>query len=122
MTLSISVLKHEKKRVIFYTLFCIIFSLIYELFSHGVISFFMLSAFVFPLLLLIEVVIILKKNINIKIIFHNIFKSSLFTFTIYFIILGVLEIYGTTNSLVIFYPIVGLSLLLLSVVIHLKKD
>lgn len=115
-------LNKEKNRIIIYTLFCIIFSSIYELFSHGVISLYMCTSFIFPLILLIEDLIIIKKKINIKNTSHNLFKSSIFTFTIYFIILGVLEIYGTTNKLVIIYPILGLSLLLISIIVNLKKD
>jgi len=115
-------LNKENKRIIIYTILCILFSIIYELFSHGVISIFMCSSFIFPTILLIENLIIRNKKIRIKINSHNLFKSSILTFTIYFIILGVLEIYGTTNKLVIIYPIIGLSLLLLTIVIHFKKD
>ena len=113
-------LNKEKKRVIIYTLLCIIFSIIYELFSHGVISIFMCTSFIFPIILFIEDFIILKKKLRIINYPHNLFKSSIFTFTIYFIILAVLEIYGTTNKLVIVYPILGLILLLLSIVLYLK--
>ena len=120
--LSILDLKQERTRIIISIISCIIFSFIYELFSHGVISFYMCISFIFPLLLLIEVLIIIKKKINIKVISHNLFKSGILTFTIYFVIMGVLEIYGTTNSLVIVYPMLGLSLLVLSIIIHLKKD
>ena len=82
----------------------------------------MCISFIFPLLFRIEVLIIMKNKINIKVISHNLFKSGILTFTIYFVIMGVLEIYGTTNSLVIVYPMLGLSLLVLSIIIHLKKD
>ena len=39
------------RRYLWISLFCLIFSLIYELFSHGVYSSFMVLLFLFPLLL-----------------------------------------------------------------------
>ena len=120
--LDIKDLKKEKRRFIFYTIFCLIFSIIYESFSHGVISYYMLLSSIFPLIGLIEILFIIKQKLKIKVTSHNLFKSSILTFTFYFIIKGVLEIYGTTNSLVIIYLIIGFNLLLLNIFTYLKKD
>ncbi|MBQ8892375.1 MAG: hypothetical protein IJ068_05910 [Bacilli bacterium] len=82
----------------------------------------MITCFIFPLILLLEISVITKRKISINNLSHNIFKSSILTFTIYFIIKGVLEIYGTTNSLIIIYPILGLILLILSIITYFKRS
>ena len=110
-------IKKEQARFYIYTLSCIIFSFIYEIFSHGVLSFYMILSFIFPLIGLIDILIL--KKINIK--SHNLFKSSLLTFTLYFILKGILEIYGTTNKLISFYLIFGFSLLIISIYYYLKN-
>ena len=122
MILSILEFKKEKNKFIHYTIFCTIFAFIYELFSHEVYSLFMILNFIFPLIGLITLLSLQKKNITINNCSYNLFKASLLTFTIYFIIKGVLEIYGTTNSLVIIYPSLELILLILSILTYIKKS
>lgn len=121
-TLDINKLEKEKKRFIIYSIICIIFTFIYELFSHGVISYYMILSFIFPLLGFIEIVILCKKNKLVKINSHNFFKASLLTFTLGSILKGILDIYGTTNKLIIIYLILGLILLVLSIITYLKKN
>ena len=101
------------------TIFVILFSTIYESFSHGVYSKYMILAFIFPLIGLI--LSITYKNKFIKRfpnkISTNIFDASLATLTAGGLLQGFLEIYGTTNKLIIIYPAVGLSLLLISIIV-----
>lgn len=118
LILSTLDIKKEQTRFYIYTLSCIIFSFIYEIFSHGVLSYFMILSFIFPLIGLIEIIIL--KKINIK--SHSLFKSSLLTFTLYFILKGILEIYGTTNKLITIYLILGFSLLIISMYYYFKKN
>ena len=118
MILSILDIKKERKRFIIYIISSIIFSLIYELFSHGVISYYMIFMFIFPFIGLLNIILLKRKKEN----SHIFFKTSILTFTLFFLIQGILEIYGTTNRLVIIYPIVGLSLLIISIILYLRKD
>ena len=77
----------------------------------------MILSFIFPLTILIETNIL--KNINIK--SHTLLKSSIITFTLGFIIKGILDIYGTTNSLLSLYLIFGIILFILSIFFYVKK-
>ena len=77
----------------------------------------MILSFIFSLSILIETSIL--KIINIK--SHNFFKSSIITFTLGFIIKGILDIYGTTNSLLLLYLILGIILFILSIFFYIKK-
>ena len=65
---------------------------------------------------------LINQNFNAKVLSHNLFKSSILTFTLGSIPKGVLDIYGTTNSLIIVYLILGLILFILSIILYLKKD
>lgn len=73
-----------------------------------------LYSFTIPLVYLLINILIIKKNIFVSNISKNLFDSSMFTFVFGSIVKGILEIYGTTNSLVIAYLIVGIVLLLFS--------
>ena len=117
LILSTLDIKKEQIRFYIYTIFCILFTIIYQQFSHGVISIYMILSFIFPLTILIETNIL--KNINIK--SHTLLKSSIITFTLGFIIKGILDIYGTTNSLLSLYLIFGIILFILSIFFYIKK-
>ena len=120
--MSILDIKKEKKRFIIYILFCILFSFIYEQFSHGVISYYMILSFLFPFIGLLEIFVIMNQKLAIKILSHNLFKASILTFTLGSILKGVLDIYGTTNRFIIVYLLLGLILFLLSIITYLKKE
>ncbi|MBR3898317.1 MAG: hypothetical protein IKJ43_03455 [Bacilli bacterium] len=124
--LDIDDYKKENKIYIGFTVFFVIFSFIYELFSHGVYSNFMIFVFTFPLIGLFMNNIFIKNKFLIPKISRNLFDMSLLTFSFGSIIEGVLEIYGTTNSLIFVYLIVGITLMffsMISVVIFLpNKD
>ena len=88
---------------------CAAFGTIYECFSHGVYSCFMIGAFVFPLLLGAFPFRLLQKSGK---PFPGRFSEDLIcagvaALTVGSIVQGVLEIYGTTNPLVVIYWITG---------------
>lgn len=100
-----------KKHLIFNlagTLFLALFGAIYETFSHGVFSFYMIYAFAFPLVLgvtLYLVLLFVRKYPNR--VFLNLWNSAIAAFSVGSVFQGVLEIYGTTNSLSVVYPAAG---------------
>ena len=100
-----------KKHLVFNlagTLFLVLFGAVYEMFSHGVFSFYMLYAFSIPLVFgvtLYLILLFLRKYPDR--VFLNLWNSAIVAFSAGSVFKGVLEIYGTTNSLVIVYPICG---------------
>ena len=105
------------KKYIVFTIFVLVFGLIYEHFSFGVISYYMLGAFLIPLLL----------GICINLIFNGMFNkygsffynNGVITLTIGSLIKGVLDIYGTTSILLKYYLIFGLLFIFISVALNL---
>ena len=88
---------------------CAAFGAIYECFSHGVYSCFMIGAFVFPLLLGAFPFRLLQKSgkpFPGKLP-GNLICAGVTTLTVGSIVQGILEIYGTTNPLVTGYWILG---------------
>ncbi len=118
-TLDIKKLREQGKIYIIVTLTCILFSIIYESFSHGVISNFMIFSFVVPL--------VFGVGINYMFYFfkikklpsriqNKIYNAGIATLTIGSIMEGVLQIYGTTNSKIYVYLVVGTVLLFTSII------
>ena len=98
------------------TVFLALFGAIYELFSHEVYSYFMIYAFAVPLLMgVLLYTLMLIKNIQPNIYFMNLWNTAIATLSTGCVFAGVLAIYGTTNSLIIVYPIAGAILILLSI-------
>lgn len=131
MTLFISDPQYKKKRVqkilfiyISITLFSGIFSWIYEYFSHGVYSNYMVYLFLFPFIggVLVFVTIGLLKKLPFpsRISLH-LYNSGLATLWIGSCLQGVLEIYGTSSNYIAVYWIVGSILIMLGVVSVLVK-
>ena len=105
---SVNVLKKHLVFNLAGTLFLVLFGAVYEMFSHGVFSFFMLYAFAVPLVFgvtLYLVLLFLGKYPDR--VFLNLWNSAIAAFSAGCVFQGVLEIYGTTNSLMIVYPIAG---------------
>lgn len=124
MILYILDIKDIKKQKIYYIiaiLSCIIFSSIYEYFSHGVISYYMIFAFIIPLVLGVCSLIILKIKKMPSIIENKLYNCGIVTLTVGSIIQGVLEIYGTTNMKVYIYLVIGICLILTSVLIYIIR-
>ena len=96
------------------SIFCAFFGAVYEIFSHGVYSYFMLYAFGFPLALgtLPEILRGLR-GAEPSPISARLRGAGVATLTVGSIFRGILDIYGTSSPLSIVYWIVG-GLLLLS--------
>ena len=99
------------------TVFLALFGAIYEIFSHEVYSYFMLYAFAIPLamgVLPYSILMLKEKYPDRK--FLNLWNTAIAIFSVGSIFAGVLAIYGTTNSLIIVYPIAGAVMVLLSLI------
>jgi len=91
--------------------FWALFGAIYEKFSHEVYSYAMIYAFAVPLIagaLPLVLLLCRKKPLRMPsagtlVLWH----AGLASFTVGLIFRGVLEIYGTTNSLMTVYPVTG---------------
>ena len=103
------------------TIFTLAFGIIYEQFSHGVYSKYMMYAFAIPLLGLIASYLLKLFKCDLSKISLDLFDSSIATFTFGSIVKGVLEIYGTSNKYVNLYLYVGIILAVLSVLCMLKR-
>ena len=89
------------------------FGAVYEHFSHEVYSYYMIYAFVIPLVMgTLPYIIMALKQYEPNRVFLHLWNSAIITFTIGSIFKGVLDIYGTTNSLLAVYPIVSLILMI----------
>lgn len=99
------------------TVFFALFGAIYESFSHGVYSFYMVYAFLYPLLggvCPFLFITLTKKTISFCSFALLFYHCALATMTVGSIIFGVLKIYGTDNSLVFVYPAVSVILFILA--------
>ncbi len=107
---------------LFVTLFLILFGAVYELFSHEVYSYFMLYAFVVPLVGGVLPFFALAFSRQVPLpgrVALNLYHSAIATFAVGCCFAGVLEIYGTTNSLLNVYWIAGAILLFAAVIAYL---
>ena len=99
-----------------FTLFIGLFSAVYEHFSFGVYSPYMMLAFLIPFVLgFLPAFILAYSNLRIGRLASNLQYAGVLTLTIGMIIQGVLEIYGTTNQLTICYFLGGSILIILAV-------
>lgn len=110
------------------TIFTAVFSAIYEYFSHGVYSGFMVWAALIPLLgVVLPYTVWLRtrgsgKAANASGIAFSVYQSAVLTFLLGSVFTGILEIYGTTNRLSKVYWIVGGGLLVASLVLYVIKN
>lgn len=110
------------------TIFCAFFGAVYEHFSHGVYSLYMLYAFAFPMVG--GVLVWLGIGYSGKIPFpgavsRNLWHAGIATCTVGSIYQGILEIYGTTSPYTNVYWIIGILLLsvgVFSYIIGLGKN
>lgn len=110
------------------TLLCGIFSFVYEYFSHQVYSNFMVYLFTIPLILgVIPQSIVyakpkLETNNSWQKIIHNFAIATLISGSI---LQGIVEIYGTTSSFIIYFFIAGIIFLIVSmslfIISHIKS-
>ncbi len=87
------------------SLFCIVFSLIYELCSFGVISNHMIFLFAYPLLLGVLPCMIMKGNMG------RLYNDGVLLLSAASLLNGILEIYGTKSSYTIVLVILGILLM-----------
>ena len=89
-----------------------LFGGIYEIFSHQVYSYYMIYAFAIPLLLgvLVYAVFLFYDRCPGRVA-RNLWNSGVATLGVGCVFRGVLDIYGTTNALIIVYPVAGALLL-----------
>ena len=100
--------------------FCALLGAIYEHYSHGVISYFMIYAFAPSLVLGAFVPLVIK--VSGKKYPHPtaswFWNAGIATLTVGSIFYGVIEIYGTTNRLATVYPAVGGAMLFIGAVTY----
>lgn len=129
MILSISDIKTEQVHTVkigfvylIISIFCVLFGAVYEHFSHEVYSGYMIYAFLFPLLggtLPFYGMSLLFCPLTPERLTLNLYNSGIATLTVGSILKGVLEIYGTTNSLVRIYWVVGIGLTGMGILLYL---
>ena len=103
------------------SLFCALFGAVYEMYSHGVYSFYMIYAFAFPLAggtLPFSVLSLLRNPKYPGAVSRNLYHSGIATVTVGCIVRGALDIYGTTNHLTELYFYVGGSIIIIGVVTY----
>ena len=124
-TLDIKQMKTQVLIYIIETLFCILFAIIYESFSHGVFSKFMILAFLIPLILGVIVTYILcffKREKLPTALENKLYNAGVVNLTVGSIMEGVLQIYGTTNVKIFLYLIFGILLLTISILFYIFRN
>ncbi len=104
------------------SIFVALLGAVYELFSHEVYSYYMIYAFAIPLVggtLPFLAIGLFKPSLYPKAIPRNLYGSGIATLTVGSIVQGILEIYGTTNSLVRLYQAAGILLVVAGIVLWL---
>ncbi len=104
------------------TLFLALFGAIYEAFSHEVYSYYMIYAFALPLVLgvLPSALLLLRGKLPPRAA-ALLWNYGIAALSVGCVFRGVLEIYGTTNSLRVIYPIAGAALLTAALIVWLSK-
>lgn len=119
--------KHLAKCVFVYLLLSLltaVFGAVYEHFSHGVYSPFMLYAFFFPLILGAVLFCALSLSASCHLpnrLCFNLYNSGVATLTVGSLFQGVLEIYGTTNTLTAAYWLFGLAFTAAGLLLYLAQ-
>ena len=114
-------MKRNRNRWLTAAAFTLLFSLVYEHFSHQVYSLFMLLAFLFPLLggaLPCALLMRTPRCAQPGVLSRCLFDSGLAALTVGSIFRGVLEIYGTTSRLSAVYWICGIALCALGLAVY----
>ncbi len=103
-----------------FSIFCAVFGAIYEVFSHEVYSFYMIYAFMIPLVLGVfaPMLVMFRGKRAVSPLSLSFWNMAVATFTVGSLYKGVIEIYGTTNKMAVIYPIAGATLILMAVITH----
>ncbi len=105
-------IKRDLIRSITATVFFALFGAVYELFSHEVYSYYMIYAFALPLLLgVLPYALLLNAKKYPCRTAAALWNSGAAVLSVGCAFRGALDIYGTTNSLIIVYPVAGAVLL-----------
>lgn len=105
-------LKKQRKIYLCITLFVLLFSIIYEEFSHDVYTIFMYGAFLIPLIFGVVMSFIFMQYQSVK--SNKIYNAGMYTLTIASILEGIVKIYGTTNSKIYIFLIASIVLFIIS--------
>ena len=102
---------------------CAVIGLVYEIFSHGVWSVFMVGAFAVPLALgvLPNLIIALFRMKTPGMAAENLYACGVATLTLGSLLTGVLQIYGTTNDLIQYYWLAGIGFAILGIIFYLAQ-
>ena len=102
---------------------CAVIGLVYEIFSHGVWSVFMVGAFAVPLALgvLPNLIIALFRMKTPGMAAENLYACGMATLTLGSLLTGVLQIYGTTNDPIQYYWLVGIGFAILGIIFYLAQ-
>lgn len=106
------------------SLFCVLLGAVYEYFSHEVYSVYMIYAFIYPLLCgaLPFAALSLYGSRKFPGRLHiNLYNAGIATLTVGSVMQGVVDIYGTTNTLIRIYWYAGLALMLIGVLMFLMS-
>ncbi len=104
------------------TVFLALFGAVYEIFSHGVYSYFMIYAFAVPLVMgVVPYTLMMLKCMHPDRTPLLLWNSAIATFAVGSLFLGALQIYGTTNSLTVVYPIVGSVLAISALILFIRS-
>ncbi len=124
MTLSSSATERTCFTYLIITVFTALFGGVYEAFSHGVWSGWMVYAFAFPLILgaLPFGWIALRRKPHPRPWVCRLYHAGVAALTVGSVMQGILAIYGTTNQLTILYWIAGFALLLAAQILHLIRN
>lgn len=115
MSTCSKVLNKTVKIYIFATIFVAVFGYVYEYFGHGAHSMAMSYAFLYPLVLGLLASLMLSRIGGVKKSYYrgyvraglNLFHAGVATLTAGSILLGIVEIFGTTYKLLFLYTVVG---------------
>lgn len=127
MTLSTSVTKtvsFRRAELVFFiiSIFLMVVGAVYEYFSHGVYSYYMIYAFAIPLVFgcgACKINMAIKPKYQLSPWSFTMYCLTLATLTIWSIAKGALIIYGTDNELLMYYPIAAAVLLLASIIVYI---
>ena len=104
-------------------LICLAIGIVYEVFSHGVWSVFMIGAFAIPLVLgVIPNLVIGFGNLKTPdMASETLYACGIATLTLGSMLKGALDIFGTTNTLLDYYWMVGGAFTLLGIIFYLAQ-
>ncbi len=112
-------IKKVKIRYLVIAVICLLFSAVYEYFSHGVFSIYMIAPGMILFLLGYVIVPLMRKLFDgISFSLYNSFLACLITGSY---MKGILDIYGTTNDLLYGYLIADGIFLLLTIIFMIRR-